>query len=183
MSNVRPLMPMGTHITIRALTGEPAEMAALQRVIESAPTYAQRITGVPPGPADAQSTYSIIPEGMSYDDKFVLGVYREAEMVGCVDLFRGFPAPTVAHLGLLLIGEPFQGQGIGRAAYVQVEELICSWNTCSLVRLGVVRTNEQVLGFWSKLGFMPSGEVKPYRYGNVVSETVILTKPLLTTAA
>jgi hypothetical protein len=38
MSNVRPLMPMGTNITICALTGEPAEMAAPQRVIESAPT-------------------------------------------------------------------------------------------------------------------------------------------------
>ena len=171
-------MSGGNHIFIRALTGERVEMAALQCVIEGAPTYAQVITGVPPGPADAQSMYSIFPEGMSYDDKFVFGVYRESEMVGCADLLRAFPAPDIAHLGLLLISESFHGQGIGRAAYLQIEEFIRSWNSCSLVRLGVVRANMRVLPFWSKLGFAPTGEVKPYRYGSVVSETIMLTKAL-----
>lgn len=38
-------------------------MAELQRVIEEAPAYAHLITGVPPGPADAQSTYTMLPEG------------------------------------------------------------------------------------------------------------------------
>jgi hypothetical protein len=59
-------MTPSTQVTLRALGGEPDEMLALQRVIEDAPRYAHLITGVPPGPADAQSLYTILPEGKSY---------------------------------------------------------------------------------------------------------------------
>ncbi len=169
-------------VTIRELGGELDEMALLQRVLEAAPTYAELVTGSPPGPSDAQSTYSILPEGKSYDDKFIFGVYRGTEMVGCADLIRAFPDASTAHLGLLLIAEPFHRQGVGQAAYRALEEYICAWGTCSRVRLGIVRTNERVLPFWTKLGFTPTGEVKPYRYGNVASETIILAKPLRSAA-
>ena len=153
-------------------------MSELQRVLEAAQAYAQRVTGSPPGRADAQSTYTILPEGKSYEDKFVFGVYLKSEMVGCVDLLRGYPEPQVAFLGLLLIAEPFQHRGIGRAAYRLAEEYIRAWSACSTVRAAVIRTNEAVLPFWLKLGLVPTGEVKPYRYSTVVSEVVILAKCL-----
>ncbi len=171
-------MPGAGDVSIRALVGKRDEMAELQRVIEGAPGYAHLITGVPPGPADAQSTFSILPEGVSYEDKFVFGIYRASDMVGCADLIRSFPTPGVAHLGLLLISEAFQGQGIGRSAYRQIENVVRSWHEFSMMRIGVVRANAQVLPFWSRLGFAPTGEVKPYRAGNVVSEVIVLTKPL-----
>jgi len=169
-----------THdvVTIRLLNGEPAEMHDLQRVLEEAPTYARRVTGVPPGRADAQSTYTALPEGKSYDDKFVFGIYRAGEMVGGADLIRGYPEFATALLGLLLVSEKHQRQGIGHNAYALIEQFIREWRTCDRVRIGVVRTNEAVLPFWAHLGFEPTGEVKPYRYGSVVSETVVLEKRL-----
>lgn len=127
--------------------------------------------------------YSILPEGKSYEDKFVLGVYGDGVMVGCIDLIRGFPDSITAFVGLLLIAEPFQGRGIGVRAYHLVENYIRAWGTCTKVRIGVVGTNEAVLPFWKKLGFMPTGEVKPYRYGSVMSKVVILVKSLDDTAA
>ncbi len=165
-------------VTIRLLHGEPAEMRDLQRVLEEAPMYANRITGVPPGPADAQSTYTALPEGKSYDDKFVFGIYFAGEMVGCADLIRGYPDFATALLGLLLVSEKRQRQGIGYNAYALIEQFIRDWCTCDRVRIGVVRTNEAVRTFWTHLGFDPTGEVKPYRYGSVVSETVVLEKRL-----
>ena len=161
-------------VTIRLLYGEPSEMRELQRVIEGAPRYAHRITGVPPGQADAQSTYTALPEGKTYDDKFVFGIYLGSAMVGCADLIRGYPNPTTALLGLLLVSEARQRHGVGRHAYSLIEQFVRTWETCDCVRIGVVRTNEEVIPFWSKLGFKPSGEVKPYRCGAVSSETVIL---------
>lgn len=166
------------HVTLRELNGERAEMADLQRVIEAAPRYAQLVTGVPPGQADAQSTYSILPEGKSYDDKFVFGIYLDDRMIGCVDLIRGYPNTSTAYLGLLLIAEPFQRRRFGGAAYEQVEAAILGWHSCNRVLLAVVRTNGQVIPFWQKLGFSPTGETKPYRYGSVVSEHVFLAKAL-----
>ena len=100
-------------------------------------------------------------------------------MVGCADLIRGFPDPHTALLGLLLVAESLQRQVIGSAAYLAIERHIRSCGDgCTQVRIGVVRTNAQVLPFWTKLGFAPTGEVRPYRYANVVSETIILVKSL-----
>jgi ribosomal protein S18 acetylase RimI-like enzyme len=93
-------------------------------------------------------------------------------------VIRGFPDPTTAHLGLLLISESAQGRGIGRVGYMAIEDVIRSWAGCRCVRIGVVRTNEGVIAFWKKVGFAETGEVKPYCYGTVVSETIILTKAL-----
>jgi GNAT superfamily N-acetyltransferase len=166
------------QVTIRLLEGERSEMEDLQRVIEEAPTYAQLVTGVPPGPADAQSTYTILPEGKSYDDKFVFGIYHGGKMVGCADLVRGHPTPRTAYLGLLLISEKHQRRGIGRVAFRLLEDFVRSWGTCDRIRLAVVRTNAQVVPFWEALGFDATGEIKPYRYGSVASESVLFEKRL-----
>lgn len=165
-------------VALRPLHGEPDEMLALQRVIEDAPRYADLTTGAPPGSADAQSLYTILPDGKTYDDKFVLGIHRDEAMVGCIDLIRGYPDPDTAHIGLLLIGEGQEGRGFGRAAYAGLEDLVRSWESCTRLRLGVVRSNDRALRFWSALGFVPTGEVKPYRYGSIVSEVVLYAKVL-----
>jgi len=165
-------------VTIRLLEGAPAEMRELQRVLEEAPVYAHRITGVPPGRADAQSTYTALPDGKSYADKFVFAINRESEMVGCADLIRGYPDAATALLGLLLVSEMHRREGIGSRAYALLEQYIRDWRTCHRVRIGVVRSNAEVIAFWTRLGFEPTGEVKPYRHGPVASETVVFQKSL-----
>src|SRR2546423_5778588 len=163
--------------SLRLLAGEREEMAALQRVLEDAPRYAERITGAPPGPADAQSTYSVLPEGKGYDDKFVYGVYDGDQMIGCADVIRHWPRPGTAHIGLLLIAEGHERRGHGRVAYEALEREARGWGAKRL-RIGVVATNEDVLPFWRKLGFVPTGEVKPYRYGPIQSQVTVLEKPI-----
>jgi len=166
-------------VTLRLLRGDTQEMAELQRVLEAAPTYAERITGAPPGKADAQSLYSVLPPNKGYEDKFVLGVLVDRTMIGCVDLIRGYPDEHTALLGLLLLAEPYQRMGFGTAAYRAVEDYVRHWGPhWERLRIGVVRTSEEVLPFWTKLGFVRTGEVKPYRYGNVTSETLVLSKAL-----
>ena len=164
-------------ITLRALAGERRDMAELQGVLQNARRYAERITGAPPRPADAQSTYTILPEAKGYEDKFLYGIYEGDEMIGCADVIRAWPRPDTAHIGLLLIGERHQRRGHGRAACQAIEREIARWGA-KRVRIGVVGTNEDVLPFWRKLGFVPTGEVKPYRYGPIESHVTILEKPL-----
>ena len=165
-------------VTLGLLAGEAHEMRELQRVLEEAPTYAQRITGLPPGKADAQSTYSALPDGKSYDDKFVFGVFRGTDMVGCADLIRGYPRPATAMLGLVLVSERCRHQGIGRLAYGLLEQFVQDWDVCDRIRIGVVRTNEEVIPFWTRLGFAATGESRPYRYASVSSEIVVFEKSL-----
>lgn len=170
---------MQRHITLRILHGDRDEMTELQRVLESAPTYAERVTGGPPGHADAQSLYSVLPPNKGYEDKFVFGIDVDGTMIGCADLIRGYPDEHTAHLGLLLLAEGYRRKGFGSVAYHAIEDHVRLWGSpWERVRIGVVRTNQEVLSFWEKLGFVRTGEVKPYRYGNVASETIVLVKTL-----
>lgn len=170
--------PRSATVTLRALRGESGEMEELQAALDDAPLYAQLVTGAPPGRADAQSTYTLLPPNKGYEDKFVFGIYSDGKCVGAVDLIRGYPVSETATLGLLLVAEPFQRRGVGSAAYALVEEIIRAWGTCTRVRIGVVEANERVIPFWLRLGFEPTGEINPYRYASVVSRTITFEKRL-----
>jgi RimJ/RimL family protein N-acetyltransferase len=135
-------------------------------------------TGLPPRSADGQSTFLSLPENKSYEDKFVYGIYWGEQMVGCADVIRAYPKNESAWVGLLLIAEPHQHRGIGAIAYDLLENQIRAWPGIQTIGLSVVRTNEQVLPFWKKMGFVETGVVKPYRYAQLTSESIILEKRL-----
>lgn len=100
-------------------------------------------------------------------------------MIGCADLIRGYPDSNTALLGLLLLAEPWQRRGFGTVAYHAIEDYVRSWGPdWKHIRIGVVQTNAEVMAFWAKLGFARSGEARSYRYGNIRSQTVVLSKAL-----
>jgi len=167
MSSDRPL-------TLRALSGEADEMAALQRVLEAAPAYFHTVTGLPPGPAEAQSTFTALPPGKDYDDKRVWGLYARNEMIGCADVIRGYPVRDKAVIGLLLLAEHWQRRGFGRAFALLVEQMIAAWPEIATLRIGVVPKNVGALAFWRKLGYVETGEVKALHIG----DAVVMEKPL-----
>ena len=105
---------MCKDVTIQLLRPDLPQMVTLQRVLECAPGYAERVNGAPPGAADAQSMFTALPGEKTYEDKFVFGIFTGKEMVGCIDLIRGYPTANAATLGLLLVAEQHQGMGIGR---------------------------------------------------------------------
>jgi GNAT superfamily N-acetyltransferase len=166
------------EVSIHPLRGDPEEVAELQRVLEEAPTYAQRVTGSPPGSAAAQSLLTALPDGVPSENKLVFGIHLGQEMVGCADLILGYPDGHTAFLGLLLVSERHQRRGVGRQAYHLLERFVSRRGDYHRIRLGVVRTNAEVIPFWTGLGFEPTGETRHYRFGNVVSEIVLLEKRL-----
>ena len=164
-------------LMLRPLTGKPVEMAALQRVLEAAPAYYEAVTGAPPRGALAQSTFTALPPDKSYDDKFVWGLYAGDAMIGCADVIRAYPIRTKAVIGLLLLAEPWQGRGFGRAFAALVEQAIAAWADIATVRVGVATSNPDALAFWRKLGYVETGEVK--RAGpELIADVIVLEKPL-----
>src|SRR5512143_2247326 len=138
-------------LALRLVTGAPEEMAALQAVLEAAPRYFECVTGGPPGRAEAQSTFTALPPGRSYDDKFVWGLYADDAMIGCADVIRGWNAPHKAIIGLLLLAEPWQGRGFGRAFAALIEQAIGGWPEITTLRIGVSAIHHDALGFWQHL--------------------------------
>jgi uncharacterized protein len=166
-------------VTLREVAGDPEEVAALQRIMERDEGFALRVTGHPPGPADAQSTLMFVPEGRSPDDKVAFGVWADDELVGILDLLLRYPDAETLDIGLLQIDRDRQGQGIGAAACRALErEVRARWPWARRLRLSVVRTNDQVLGFWRRMGFTETGEVRPYRYDQLESEAILMDRRL-----
>lgn len=164
-------------ISLRAL--HPSDdRSALQDVLSSAPGYFERMTGRPPSEEAAEELFRGLPEGCSFEDKIVFGIFRARTMIGCIDLIRGYPRPNTATLGLLLVVERHQRQGMGRAAYGHLESFARTLPGCDRIRLGVVSSNLSVLPFWQSHGFFTTGETAPYRGGMHPAQVVILEKAL-----
>lgn len=163
-------------LELRRLTGLAGELAELQRVLEGAPTYFELVDGAPAGATEARETYAARPEGAAPEDKHVLGVYLDGAMIGVVDLIRGFPDARTAMLGLFVLAEAWQGRGLGARAYRRVEEYVRAWRTCERIRLGVVAANARVVPFWEAMGFVATGERRPWEQGEVVSEVIVFEK-------
>ncbi|MEV8377011.1 GNAT family N-acetyltransferase [Kribbella sp. NPDC056861] len=157
------------------------DVDALQELIESDPGYAERVTGYPPGAADAQSLLMMRPEGLAEEGKRVLGVWEEGQLVAVVDLLRGYPVGHTAFIGLLEVHGEHRGRGVGAAAYGLAEEYVVrEWPEVRTLRLAVVDTNaQQAQGFWEKLGFESTGESKAYEYDKLVSTSRLYEKQLL----
>ena len=89
------------------------DVDAVQELIESDPGYTERITGYPPGAADAQSLLMMRPEGLAEEAKVVLGVWDGEQLVAVVDLLRGYPNAHTGFIGLLEVHGGHQGKGSG----------------------------------------------------------------------
>ncbi|MFF0338733.1 GNAT family N-acetyltransferase [Kribbella sp. NPDC004875] len=159
---------------------EPGDVGALQDLIESDPGYTERVTGNPPGAADAQSLLMMRPEGLAQDAKVVLGAFAEEQLVAAVDLLRGFPNDRTAFIGLLEVHSRHQRRGYGGATYGLVQRYVESaWPEVRTMRLAVVDTNSDVAtGFWLRQGFTPTGEERPYTYDKLETTARLYEKQL-----
>jgi GNAT superfamily N-acetyltransferase len=172
---------MAADLSYRELTvGQalvPEEVEALQDVLEASPRYWQLIENRPAPEDTAQGVLSALPNGKSYHDKLVLLVADAEGDFACVDLVFGYPDATCTMLGLLLLRESHQGQGLGVRIFREIERRAIERDQAR-VRIGVVATNDRVLPFWKRLGFSPTGQKRSYAENGVVSEIIVLEKPL-----
>lgn len=167
-----------TEISLRAIEGTREDLAELQRALEAVPAYYSHLHGGEVGFAEAQSVYTIVPEGCPYEDKFVYGIFRAGEIVGCAEAVRHYPRNDTTIIGLLTVSESLQRSGIGTSAYHRLEEQFRSWPGIAKIRIAVIETLEGALAFWEKLGFSPTGETVPHDYGSIHSRKRILEKQL-----
>lgn len=168
----RPLEKAG--YTVRPLT--PDDGDDLQALCERCADYFELISGLPPGPSEAQSLFFGLPEGKGYEDKFVIGVFdTQGHLVGVLDVIRDYPEAGIWHIGLLLL-EPVQRQrGLGTAVYRAFEQ----WAGASgaqRIRLGVAEQNKAAFRFWHRLGFDMVEKRPPKPWGNKAVVIIVMQK-------
>lgn len=153
------------------------DVAAVQKLFEATPQYFLNVSGSPAGPLAAQEALTVFPPGLTRDP-LLLGAFDGGELVGIAVAAVGFPAAHYAHLGLLLVREDRQGQGVGRRLHTAYLEHVGAYEEVTALRLSVVSTNAATAQpFWLSLGYLPTGERKPYIDGSVRAQAIIFEQP------
>ena len=154
----------------------PGHISALESVFLGAPSYCLLTEQRLPCADDASEALTAIPPGCRPEQKHFFGIYLEHEMIGCIDMIRGWPATSDAHIGLLLLKETHQGHGYGDKALETLESYVREWSEVSELRIAVVEVNQRAFSFWRRAGFRETGQrVKSPLF---VSDLIIMKKRL-----
>ncbi|UTT38659.1 GNAT family N-acetyltransferase [Glutamicibacter mishrai] len=156
------------------------QCAALQRMVESNLEYSRRVGGTELAPEAASEALSALPPAVLNSQKVDLGLWDGQELVAFADVILGWPAESVAHVGLLMTHGARQGGGLGRVMHDAVIDLVGRTPNIQSLRLSIVDTNADLAEpFWAKLGYEPTGESVPYVSGSVESTARIWTRPVV----
>jgi GNAT superfamily N-acetyltransferase len=105
-------------------------------------------------------------------------------IVGCCHLLRDGPAG--AYFGMFAVRPTLQAGGIGSAVLAEAERFArAEWGARSM-RMTVIRQREDLLSWYERRGYVPTGETEPFPYGDARFgiprrddlEFLVLRKPL-----
>lgn len=162
----------------RIVAPSDADIAALHELCLGTPAYWRLCEGKAPGRDQIAGWFAgqDLPEGLSLADDYFFMLWAENRPVGLCQVLRGWPYRSRCMIGLMLIVEEWQGLGLGRLAYREVERLIADWPGSQTVWIGVAANNEPALSFWRSLGFRETGERR--RDPKFLAETILFEKAL-----
>ncbi|MCJ2141473.1 GNAT family N-acetyltransferase [Methylobacterium sp. E-066] len=168
-------MTYRSPVSLVAVTSN--DLRAVDAVFDDLTAYSMRVDGVPKREDGASGFATGLPPGCAPRDKHAFLAQCDGVAIGLLDLIHGYPAAGTAFIGLLAIRESAQGAGFGRRLCQAAEEVARNDLKARTLRLAVVETNP-VLGFWTRMGFGPTGEIRPFRGERVTSRTILMEKQL-----
>ena len=85
-----------------------------------------------------------------------LGLFLDAALAGVAEVSFGFPDPSSAYLGTMILADWARGQGHG-TTFLRYIETQARAKGCSNIFLGVFDSNIKVRAFWLREGFTDTG--------------------------
>lgn len=168
-------MTYRSPVSLVAITSD--DLRAVDAVFDDLTAYSVRIDGVPKREEAASAFATALPPGCAPRDKHAFLALCDSVAIGLLDLIHGYPATGTAFIGLLAIRQSAQGSGLGRMLYQAAERFARNDLKARALRLAVVEANP-VVGFWTRMGFGPTGEIRPFQGERVTSRTILMEKRL-----
>lgn len=98
------------------------------------------------------------------EDGDVLLAERAGELVGCCQLERD--TPSGAYFGMFAVRPDRQGAGIGRWLLGEAERRAREHHGCAAVRMTVLRQRAELIAWYGRRGYRPTGERVPFPDGD-----------------
>lgn len=148
-------------------------------LFESSPDYFLKVDGCLPSIETVYDAILSQPQQLDphYKKEFLI-IRHDGRVVGTAELHINHPCLEVSYIGLLLIREDLKGRGLGRDCYRAIEKYLCDRYEAKKIRLGVSDEND-VSGFWSKLGFRSNGRSYTWEGERKASNVVEYEKSLV----
>lgn len=116
------------------------------------------------------------PNEARIDQKKIMGFYQGNEIVTIADVIYGYPQEKYVFIGLLMVTQEKQGNGIGGIAYRKIEESAIALGY-GYIQLAILIKNVNVYNFWQKLGFIEV-EKRKGRDGQRVVDVIVMEKQI-----
>lgn len=117
-----------------------------------------------------------LPEGKTYDDKYVIGIFEQEQLVGVLDMVRNFPVEGELILGLLMFDPKYTGLGLRG----KIHQCIIRWAKGQgfvKLRLNVEGENKESYSFWKNIGYEETKRVN-IKVKNNYREVVVMNYQL-----
>ena len=135
---------------------DPSEAPLVGQFYREAPEYWLLAEGAFDPDLKAQEFFTDAPPACDPEQSHHLGLFLGPRLSGVVELSYGFPDPTDAYLGLMLIGPWAQCIGHGRTFLHHAETLARS-RAAGRIYLAVLEANPRGRACWEREGFTPPG--------------------------
>jgi RimJ/RimL family protein N-acetyltransferase len=155
--------------------GDLAELIVLQN---SCAKFFQLVYGRSPTRADAEELLADRPEGLPLEDKRLIAIRKDDQLIGVLDLLSNYPQVDSWYLGLLMLDSAYRGQGIGAAICEATFDWIARQGGRDLTLI-VQEQNPAARRFWSRIGFRPIGDAAQSLDGGRQNTVTRMMRPLV----
>jgi RimJ/RimL family protein N-acetyltransferase len=170
--------PMAISLTPLSLEHH---VPALTAVYQAVPNYwaLYHLSGSPSGQAEHDLGQAAATPGRQ-----IMGIVRRldteqtgsVELIGMIDFRQHWPGAHVVTIGMFMVAETLQRQGIGRQAWALLEPWLIQTAKMYKARAGVEQFNANALQFFLSLGFQLTGQTNRHRVGDKFVRLLYLEK-------
>ena len=138
--------------------------------------YFSKISDNPPSISNVEEDIEVIPNGVQKNQKNYRLISFNDEILGVVDYLSDYPEKDTILIGLFIIKNDKQKQGLGTKIFRYLEKLFKNKKFLK-IRIGVLANNEIGLSFWKKQNFKEI-ERKFLKFEKSKKEVIVMEKEI-----
>ena len=138
--------------------------------------YFSKISDNPPSISNVEKDIEAIPNGVQKNQKNYRLISFNDEILGVVDFLSDYPEKDTILIGLFIIKNDKQKQGLGTKIFRYLEKSFKNKKFLK-IRIGVLANNEIGLSFWKKQNFKEI-ERKFLKFEKSKKEVIVMEKEI-----
>ena len=138
--------------------------------------YFSKISNNPPSISNVEEDIEVIPNGVQKNQKNYRLISFNDEISGVVDFLSNYPEKDTILIGLFIIKNDKQKQGLGTKIFRYLEKSFKNKKFLK-IRIGVLVDNEIGLSFWKKQNFKEI-ERKFLKFEKSEKEVIVMEKEI-----